>query len=383
VLVGAGHAHIEVLRRFGLQTVPGVRLTLVTKGACTPYSGMLPGYVAGHYTGDEIHIPVAPLAGFANCRLVTAEAVGLEPVDRHVHLQDGGTIAGDVISIDTGATTNLSSASQFEPYVIPVKPIDRFAENWAHFAKRIRTNPGLQITVVGAGAAGVELALSIRHRLRRDLSAGGKSIGGRVVLLEKGDQILRGFSDGVRRRLSAILLRHNIEVRTNVGKLGFQAEADAGIQFDLGQFDATFWTTGVCPTDWLKKSGLAVDEDGFIAVNSQLQSISHPGVFAAGDAAGMIASPRPKAGVIAVRQGPILAENLRRAVTGDPLRSFVPQKSWLSLISTGDRYAVASYGNWAAEGRWVWYWKNWIDRRFVRRFMFEASETKRFPVNSE
>ena len=127
---------------------------------------------------------------------------------------------------------------------------------------------------------------------------------------------------------------------------------------------------GVRPVDWLSGSGLATDEAGYIAVNRHLQSISHPAVFAAGDAAAMIETPRAKSGVMAVRQGPVLAQNLQRMAHGVSLNPFLPQREWLNLISTGEKYAVASRGRWSAEGRWVWRWKDWIDRKFMKRFEF-------------
>ena len=358
VLVGAGHAHVEVLRRFRLQPEPSVRLTLITRTPETPYSGMVPGYVAGHYTRSEINIRADRLAGFDGCTAMFGHAIGLDADDRRVLLEDGRSVAGDLISIDVGAVTDISDAPRNSGLLVSVKPMDEFEKCWPTVEQRMQSDAGIRIAVVGAGAAGVELALAIRHRLHQMDAATDNQA--RVVLLERDDRILRGFSDKVRNRLTKILSKHGIETQTSF--CGFK---DDGIS---GAFGILVWAAGVLPAAWLANSGLAPDLHGFVAVNRQLQSISHPAFFAAGDAAGMVETPRPKSGVMAVRQGRILAENLLRATRGLPLKSFSPQKEWLSLISTGERYAVASRGRWSAEGRWVWYWKNWLDRRFVDRF---------------
>jgi selenide,water dikinase len=358
VLVGAGHAHVEVLRQFRIRPEPSIRITLITKGPEAPYSGMIPGYVAGHYERSDINIRVDRLAEFEGCTALFAVAVGLDADGRRVLLEGGRAVAGDLISLDVGAVTDISGAPRDNRLLVSVKPMDEFENCWPMAEQRLKFEPGVQIAVVGAGAAGVELALAIRYRLQQMDAATSKQA--RVFLLERDDRILKGFPDGVRRRLTKILSSRGIEIQA--GFSGFNDDRAAG------SFGILVWAAGVSPAAWLVSSELAPDAHGFIAVNSHLQSISHPAFFAAGDAAGMVETPRAKSGVMAVRQGPILAENLRHAMLGLPLKSFSPQKEWLSLISAGERYAVASRGRWSAEGRWVWYWKNWLDRRFVDQF---------------
>jgi selenide,water dikinase len=360
VLIGAGHAHVEVLRRFRLRPDPSVRLTLVTPSRDTSYSGMLPGYVAGHYSRADIHIRVDRLADFAGCAVIFQRAIELEANTYRVGMADGSSICGDVISIDVGARAAISLLAGSSALIVSAKPMDDFEHGWAKVEPRLQTDQDISFGIVGGGGAGVELALAIRYRLGR-LRAGAPR-GARIVLLERSHKILPGFSAHARKRLIRILAAHGIDVRTDT-------DGSDGETSDR-EFSVLIMAGGVRPVDWLSRSGLATDEAGYIAVNRHLQSISHPEVFAAGDAAGMIETPRPKSGVMAVRQGPVLAQNLRRMAHGLALKPFLPQQEWLNLISTGEQYAVASRGRWSAEGRWVWRWKDWIDRRFVRRFQF-------------
>ena len=360
VLVGAGHAHVEVLRHFRLRPDPAVRLTLVTPSRATSYSGMLPGYVAGHYSRDDIHIRVDRLAEFAGCAALFQRAVELDADTRRVGMEDGSSICGDVISIDVGARTAVTAPAQNSALILPAKPMDAFERGWAKIEPRLQTDQDINIGIVGGGGAGVELALAIRYRLCH-LRAGTPR-DARIVLLERGHEILPGFSAHARERLIRILAARDIDIQTD--------SDGSDVETLSREFSVLIMAGGVRPVDWLSGSGLATDEAGYIAVNRHLQSISHPAVFAAGDAAAMIETPRAKSGVMAVRQGPVLAHNLQRMAHGQSLSPFLPQREWLNLISTGERYAVASRGQWSAEGYWVWRWKDWIDRRFMRRFEF-------------
>jgi selenide,water dikinase len=321
---------------------------------------MLPGYVAGHYSRADIHIRVDRLADFESCAAIFQRAVELEANTCRVGMADGSSICGDVISIDVGARATMTAPDGNYAQIVPAKPMDDFERSWAKVERRLLADEDISFGIVGGGGAGVELALAIRYRLGRLLA--GTHCAARIVLLERSHEILPGFSATARKRLIRILSARGIDIRTDTDGCGGDA---------LGrEFSVLIMAGGVRPVDWLSGSGLATDEAGYIAVNRHLQSISHPAVFAAGDAAGMIETPRPKSGVIAVRQGLVLAQNLRRVAHGLALKPFSPQQEWLNLISTGQRYAVASRGRWSAEGRWVWRWKDWIDRKFVRRFQF-------------
>jgi len=369
VLVGGGHAHVAVLRRFGMKPVPGLRLTLITRDVHTPYSGMLPGYLAGHYDYDACHIDLGPLARFAGARLYHAEVAGLDAANRRLEVAGRPPVTFDLLSINIGSRPRTLDVPGAAEFAIPVKPIDAFLVRWEALIARVLTSRGpFRIGVVGGGAGGVEVVLATRHRLRQCLRERGDDPARlSFSLLTAGPVILPTHNPGVRARFQRVLRARGIAVLTGhrvreVTATALLAEDQAAVAVD-----ATLWVTSAAAPVWPGAAGLAVTDEGFIRVDTHLQSVSHPGVFAAGDVAAL-SDPRPKSGVFAVRQGPVLAENLRRAATGRSLVGYRPQRRFLGLISTGDRYAVASRGGWSLEGAWLWRAKDWIDRRFMARF---------------
>jgi len=369
VLIGGGHSHVIVLRRFGMQPMPGVRVTVVSRDIHTPYSGMLPGLIAGHYAFDDVHIDLGPLTRFAGARLFHDEVVGLDLANRKVVCRNRPPVGYDVVSIDIGATPALAVAGARE-HAVPVKPISTFVARWEHLKERVRTSDHqLRVGVVGAGAAGVELTLAIQHALRRSgTQGGGDTEPPEFHLFSATDGILPTHNKLVRGAFERVLRERCIQVHvgSRVTRITeSRLEVDSGTVFDL---DEVLWATEAGAQDWPRSAGLDTDERGFILVDATLQSTSHAGVFAAGDTASVVGRPREKAGVFAVRQGLPLEANLRRTLRGETLRPFIPQRKFLSLISTGDRYAVASRGRWSLEGAWVWRWKDQIDRRFIRKF---------------
>ena len=398
VLAGGGHSHVIVLKRFGMKPMPGVRVTLICRDVETPYSGMLPGYVAGHYAHDEIHIDLGPLARFAGARFYHDEVVGLDPVERKVICRNRPPVPYDVLSIDIGSAPLSRDVPGADGAVVPVKPIGHFVARWNALVDRVLATEGpIRIGVVGAGAGGVEMVLAMRHGLRTTLhDAGGDPDRLRFDLFTGGAEVLPRKPPRVRAVFARVLAERGVRVhldawvnRVTPGALhvagltgGAQSGAGDGTASHAGypcvlhtaggalhEFDEVLWVTAAGAQPWLAASGLATDEDGFVAVHSTLESTSHPRVFAAGDCAAVLEHPREKAGVFAVRQGPALAENLRRALRNLALKPFTPQWRYLSLISTGDRRAVATRGGvLVLDGDWVWRWKDWIDRRFMRKF---------------
>jgi selenide,water dikinase len=363
VLVGGGHAHVEVLRRFGLRPLAGVELLLVSPDRYTSYSGMLPGLVAGHYGYDQCHIDLEGLTGFARARFLRDSVVRLDATAQVLSCDSGATASYDLVSFDIGAAPGGDTRREPEGAGVAVKPVDRFLNAWEHVLQLARQRP-LDLAVVGGGAGGVEIALAMQHRLR--LLAPRTST--RLAIVTMTETILPGHSAGVRRRLQRVLAQRGIAVHVRKRVVGLE---DGALRLDSGErlpADRVFWAVGAQAAQWMAEAGVATDPEGFMLVSETLQSLSHPHVFGAGDIASMAGHPRPRSGVYAVRQGPPLADNLRRMLEGQRLEPYFPQPVALNLISTGDKYAVASWGRIAWQGAWVWRCKDRIDRRFMHRY---------------
>jgi pyridine nucleotide-disulfide oxidoreductase family protein len=373
LLLGGGHAHVHVLREMAKERFAAAEVTLVTPFLRQMYSGMVPGVVAGHYRAEQAAIPLAPLAAAAGVNVLETAAVGLDAVHRQVRLADGRTLGYDVLSIDTGSVMDrerLPGASANS--AIFVRPIESFLVEIEALFDRVAqrgAERALDVVVVGGGAAGVELALALQYRFARLAGQGVEP--SRVALVLGGERTLAGYPDAVMRHAETALNRARItlfrdgvvELREGVAVLANGARVAN---------DAVILVTGSEAPAWLQGSGLALDGHGFIVTGPTLQSGSHPEVFAVGDVATRIDALHPRSGVYAVRAGPPLLANLRAYCSsghlGPPLKRHMPQTKTLNLISCGRRYAIASRGGWVIAGRWVWWWKNRIDRAFVARY---------------
>ena len=370
VLVGGGHTHVAVLKHFGMKPMPGVRVTLISRESNAPYSGMLPGLIAGHYAFADAHIDLAPLARFARARFLRDQVIGVDLEHKRVLCAGRPPVAFDVLSINTGSAPGVRGVPGAEDSVVPVKPIDGFFARWEKLRERISGSAGpVSIGIVGGGAGGVELALSIRHGLARAAEAAGRSRDNvRIELFTDSSEILPVYPGRMRARFARVLEDDGIVVHTDHRVVRVDGRR---LRFGNGSspaFDEVLWVTTAGAPDWPRASGLEVDERGFIRVRDTLRTFSHPDVFAAGDIAAVEGHPRPKAGVFAVRQGPPLARNLARHLRGAPLVGFRPQREYLSIISSGRRHAVAARNGLMVGGRWVWTWKDRIDRRFIREY---------------
>jgi selenide, water dikinase len=365
ILIGGGHSHVEVLRRFAAAPLPDVELILISPHPDTPYSGMLPGWIAGHYSRAQCHIDLARLCHIAKCRLMVTRCIGVNPEATLVFCEKGDSLNYDVVSVDTGGRSPAFDTPGALSCALAVRPVDNFIACWEAICKDAASgNMPQTVAMVGAGAAGVEVLLAMQFRLAR--VAPQNSV--RFILVGDTAELLASHNASARRRFGNILRQRDVAV-----ELGRKVErVDKGVlrcrDGSAIRADLIVWATGACAPLWPKAVGLETDDRGFILVNECLQSVSHPAVFAAGDIATVRNYPRPKSGVYAVRAGPPLAENLRCALLSKPMVRWAPQPQSLALISTGDRHAIASLGRIALQGDWVWRWKDWIDRRFMKRY---------------
>jgi len=369
VLVGGGHSHVAVLKQFGMKPEPGVRLTLIARDLSTPYSGMVPGLIAQHYTSAECHIDLRPLAAFAGARLIHAPATGIDLSENVVHVAGRPPVRFDLLSLDSGSTPSTAGIAGAEN-ALPVKPIDRFLASQAKLADEIAgKDEPFHIVVVGGGAGGVELTLSLDGQLRRDATVLARNPDDlSLTIVEASDKLLPTYNAAARRRLVHTLANRNIAVRTDTKLTQIGADSVTLSSGETLAADRTILVTNGGTPPWIAESGLALNDRGFVRIDDDLRSPSHANVFAAGDLASMDNYALPKSGVYAVRQGPYLAENLRRAALGQPLKAYRPQKQTLALITTGDHYAIAARGSLSVGGHWVWRWKDWIDRRWMRKY---------------
>lgn len=370
VLVGGGHAHVAVIRNFGMQPWHNVRLTVVSKDVLTPYSGMLPGWIAGHYAFDDCHIDLRKLCQWAGVRLFHDEVCALELDKQQVHCKQRPWFNYDYLSLDTGSQSGISMVSGATDTGAAVKPIDSFMTHWLAICAALEetqanndNNADFTIAVVGGGAAGVEVCLAMQHRL--SVSNSAASVKFHLVSSDKA--LLGSHNVKVQHFFKTRCVENGVTLHT--GKACTQAQDKILTLSDGSTIEADFivWALPAQALDWLKASGLDCDQNGFVQVNRFLQSTSHPNIFAAGDNASLNPSVA-KSGVYAVRQGPVLTENLRRTSAAQQLQAYKPQKHFLSLVSTGDQHAIGSRGDFAIAGDWVWQLKNLIDKRFMQRY---------------
>ncbi len=384
VLIGGGHSHAIALRLLGLYPVPDLSLTLITDVLATPYSGMLPGYIGGFYTYSECHIQLRDLAQFAGSRLILDSAIGLDLPNQQVICRSQPPVTFDWLSIDIGSTPAMAAIPGAVEYATPAKPVPQLLAVWDRLVAAVQSQPAsfgnrpLRLGIVGGGAGGVELAVTMQARLCQLFTAGGLSPDlVEVHLFHRQTNLMTEYPTGVGQCFYQLLTQRGIylhlgETVQQIAVVPESRPLEKMIHCESGlsmPCDQIFWVTQATAPTWLKASGLATDDRGFILVNDTLQSISHPHVFATGDIATTLHHPRPKAGVFAVRQGKPLVENLRSIVSARPLRPFYPQKRYLALIGTGEARAVAAWGRyWLGPLAWLWCWKDWIDRRFMAQF---------------
>lgn len=371
VLIGGGHSHAIALKLLGYQSLAQVNLTLITPDQYTPYSGMLPGHIAGFYKYSQCHIDLQNLSKFAHAKLYLDRVVKLDLNNNQVFCAKGFVVDFDILSIDIGSTPAKFSVSGVAEYAIAVKPVKQFLEHWYKLQKKVFENPekSLSISIVGGGAGGVELALSMRAGLRK---LGLKNL--ELHLFQRTDELMPTYHSSVRQIMQEVLINQGVKLHLNesvneVAKIEDEKlviKSESGLMVNC---DQVFWVTQASAQNWLQDAGIATDEKGFILVNDNLQSVSHPHIFAAGDIATMINYFLPKAGVFAVRQGKPLYKNLRRMILGKSLHPYTPQQNYLSLIGIGDKRALATRGNFSLPPhQLIWYWKDYIDRRFMRQF---------------
>lgn len=351
VLIGGGHSHALLLRMWGMRPLPGVRLTVINPNPVAEYSGMLPGFVAGIYTRDQLSIDLVRLCRHAGARLVLDRATGIDRVNRHVELAGRAPVAYDLASVDIGVSTAVDQIAGFEQHGVAVKPTDRFTARWDDF----RLRGGGNVVVIGAGLAGAEIALAARRQLPEAA----------IHVIETDPVPLRELSDRARWLVLSRMKKASVELICGAAAVAANQRSVELADGRRVEADMIIGAGGGRVAGWLGEVGLRMSEDR-VQIRDTLQS-SDPAIFAAGDCAVLSDRPRPQAGVFAVRQAPVLYHNLSQALAGrKAMRRFRPQQDWLRLIAAGGD-AVADKWGFGAQGGWVWRWKDRIDRKFMTR----------------
>ncbi|WP_244208581.1 FAD-dependent oxidoreductase [Vreelandella andesensis] len=377
VLIGAGHAHAFVLEAFAQRPDPAIAVIVVSDSALSAYSGSVPAWLAGECTLRETQIDVAALAQQAGARLITSPAVAIDTSTRQITLANGEVVHFDVASFNVGSTLKLpeqplpETHDEQSPYLLAMRPLSSLHHRWQTLRDNVEQLPRgsrQRVVSVGGGAAGCETLMSVLVQLRQqrsDITWQGALISASTTLLPDAGRLPRWLTQRALRR-AGITVLHSVRG---------EALVNGGVHTSEGELieaDIVLWATGAVGQPWLQGTALPLNQQGFIQVNNTLEVAGQPGLFAAGDCAAFNppqhSSPLPKAGVYAVRMGPLLADNLRAACHREPLATWQPPKRVLALIGTGDGHAIASRGAIGFSGRWVWEWKKRIDARFIARF---------------
>jgi len=369
VLVGGGHSHIEVLRRLALRPLPELDVTLISPSPLAANSAMVPGLVAGHYSMEETHIDLPPLAQWAGARFVRDSVAGLDLYSKTLALTDGDIEPFDLLSIDIGSTPDAGQVPGAREHTVAIRPAATFLAAWDALRADAASGAVNTIAVVGGGASGVELLLAMQHRMRSDLGDSAP----RFALITDQTQLLPDHAPAVRARFGKLLVARGVVLHLNSGAIAVEPGTVITTHQRRIAVDRIVWATTAGSQRWPAAAGLDCDAQGFIRIDNALRSISHHFVFAAGDCATQVGHRRSKSSVFAIRQGPPLAANLRHVLRRETLVSYVPRRPALSLIATGPQRAIASRAPFTVEGEWVWRWKHRSERAYMAQYARPAA----------
>lgn len=360
VLIGGGHAHVAVLRALAKQPRSNLRLSLITPHLSQTYSGMLPGWLAGHYSLEDCQINLSPLVLAAQGELILDQVNGLNADQQILTTTSGRVIPYDLVSINIGSETALPQTINSQ--LLPIRPLDQFIQAWPRILLAAQ-QPNYQLAVLGGGAAGVELALAMQYAFQQQSSPA------QVHLIAP--KLLADHSTSVQKRVYRHIMQAGIQLHSTRAQVSDNdLVLESGALLQVHQIIAA---TGAKPAPWLVNSGLQLDPQGYIAVNAQQQSCSHSNVFAAGDICTRDNPHFARSGVHAVYAGQALAHNLPAYLQQQALINYHPKKRSLYLLATGSKKAIASWGGFSASGAWVWHWKNYIDQNFMRQYRLDTT----------
>lgn len=374
ILIGGGHAHVQVLTWLLKKPLAGVRTTLINSTPTVIYSGMLPGYIAGNYQLEDLLIDLPELCTRADVDFIQSDVSGLNCLKQFLTMPPRPALRYDWLSINCGSLSNISAIDGAMEVGVPLRPLANFLQYLDNLSVQVQGLGQVHISIVGGGAGAFELAMALQHRFKRVL----KLPKVQIDLLYSSDFLLPVHNNAVARLAKMEAQTWGINLLANFKVIKVCAGvlySDAGHQHSHGEL---FWIPGAASQPWLLNSGLNLDAKGFIKVNKFLVSQNFANVFAVGDIATVSPFDCPKSGVYAVRQGAVLSSNIAKKMQNLKLKAFTPQKTSLNLISLGKRKCLISFGNLGLPGgSLAWWWKDYLDRRFIQKFK-PADKTTKF-----
>lgn len=370
VLIGGGHANAQILKFYAMEPYSDLQITLISDKAYAPYSGMLPGHLAGWYTHEDIHFDLYKLSQKAGVRFVNARVKGIDASLKIIKIDGRPDIHYDVCSINVGSTPRWTQNVATNSNIIPLKPIPNLLSRWQDFIQKITIQPkAYKVVIVGGGASGFEISLILAKKF--------KNLNLEITLIDKHSELLHSHNSNIQKAAKYELKKNKVKLILNCKVESFKENSlvikninssPTKIENESNKeihFDFCFLATQASAQSWFKESDLPVDEVGFLQVDSTLQVQGVKALFGAGDCIHFSNLNLAKAGVYPVRQAKYLYENIKNTLLEKPLKTYTPQKRFLSLLTMGEKRCLASYGPFSAMGEWVWRWKNHIDVNFM------------------
>ena len=371
VLLGIGHTNAHVLDMWRRAPLPGARLVCVSSFAAATYSGMLPGTLSGQYPPGRLEIELRSLAQAARAELVVEPARTVDMETQTVRFEDHEPVLFDVLSVGAGSVPNRAGIDASAGAWVPIKPMQTFLMRLYERLQELRRDglEAIRVVVIGGGVGGLEISLCLPSYLGR--VAGGTPHG--ISIVDAGEHVGGGLSPRALRRVEALLAARGVEVIT--GNRVTRIEDREAVCADGRRVpaDLVVLAAGAAPPPVVEAMALPKDSRGFLLTRDTLQSTGPANVFAVGDSGTVAGAGTPKAGVYAVRQGPVLWNNIGALVRGEPLTPYEPQHDFLRLLNTGDGKALMDYKGWSAHARWCWRFKDYLDSRFMARFRVTRS----------
>ncbi len=359
LLLGGGHANIQVLHGLASLDASEIQVTLISDSRFSPYSGMIPSFMAGVYKANQLHFDLESICHRYGFQFVEAKVTRIEASQNKVETSNGQIFEYDICSINLGIQPQEILGHPEDMSIVYLKPISKLIEKW----EKIKTSEQeiKDITVIGGGAGAFEIAVACRRFFSR-ADQKIRMITGSHLLLAEHSKLTRQWA-----RQSLSKLRIDLVEGKRVEKIeDTQLVLNDGTS--IKQQICFIGITAKAPS-LFRDSNLPRDEQGFVLVDAKLRVQSFENIFAAGDCCHFAPKNLPKAGVYAVRQGPILLQNIQ-ALLNEKLSmvDYKPQKNFLTILVSGENQGIASYANFAVRGRLAWILKNRIDLKFMTRF---------------